>query len=237
MGFGAHLYIVGLCTPAGGKSGSNINLHRRNKFSPSFSVPPFTVPFHSLQELLDPANLQRAGRFFEEIFTGADFELDDLQRDPADECVTEFPSDPWAIGQLQPAYSQWSVGLGQGVDAPAVYGGDLGGLGQGVNAPALYGGVSVGFCMPRLSGGLDNASPNMTYPSPPVHFQPGMVAMGASSSGDLGYSYGAPSPSIPVLYPCQQIYSLSIAPYTVGTTGMYAPCYSLGNRYGARRRT
>ena len=89
------MYIVGLCTPAGGKSGSNINLH-----------PPFTAPFHSLQELLDPANLQRAGRFFEEIFTGVGFELDDFQQDPGDECVAEFPSDSWAIGQLQPASPQ-----------------------------------------------------------------------------------------------------------------------------------
>ena len=202
------MYIVGLCTPAGGKSGSNINLH-----------PLFTVPFHSLQELLDPANLQRAGRFFEEIFTGVGFELDDFQQDPGDECVANFQSDPSAIGQLQPASPQWSVGLG-----------------QGLNAPSLYGGRSVGFCMPRLSGGFDNASPNMAYPSPPVHFQPETVAM-RTSSGDLGYNYGAPSPSPPVVYPCQQAHSQSIAPYTVGTTGMYAPCYSLGNYNDARRRT
>ena len=32
--------------------------------------------------------------FFNEIFTGVGFELDDFQQDPGDECVAEFPSDP-----------------------------------------------------------------------------------------------------------------------------------------------
>ena len=64
-----------------------------------------------------------------------------------------------------------------------MYSGGSGGLDQGMNAPAVYGGSSGDFCMPRLSGGLSNASTNMAYPSPPVHFRPGTAAMG-SSSGD-----------------------------------------------------
>ena len=67
------------------------------------------------------------------------------------------------------------------MNALAVYGGGSGGLGQGMNEPAVYGGSSGGFCMPRLSRGLGNASTNIVYPSPPVHFQPGTAAMGASS--------------------------------------------------------
>ena len=197
---------------SGVTSGSNNNLLRRKRFGLSFSVLPFS-PFPSFQELLEPANLQRAGRLFKEIFTGAYLEPEGFPQDPADECVEEYWSEPWATGQLQSVYPQWRIDAGQGMNAPVVYEDDSG-----------------GFCMASCSWSLNTAWPNMAYPSSPLHFQPGTAAMGVSC-GDLGYSYGAPPPSLPVLYPCQQTHSQSISPYTVGTTGMYAPCYSSENYY------
>ena len=43
-----------------------------------------SCPSPSFQELLEPANLQRAGRFFEEIFTGVDLESEGFPQDSAD---------------------------------------------------------------------------------------------------------------------------------------------------------
>ena len=208
------MFIVGLCTPV--SSGSSNNLLRRKRFGLSFSVLPFS-PFPSFQELLEPANIQRAGRFFKEIFTGADLEPEGFPQDSADACIEECWSQPWATGQLQSAYPQWPVDAG-----------------QEMNPPVVYDDGSGGFCMPSCSWSLNTAWPNMANPCPPLHFQPGTAAMGISWC-DSGYSYGAPPPSLPVLYHRQQTTSQSIAPYTVGTTGMYAPCYSSGDYYDVCR--